>query len=75
MHLSNLLLNHLRLSGDVPREFFNVEKAVKTRQVEKLSSGYSWIDESSIDFSLSSLVFETSDSKLMRLAKFEDFGC
>ena len=73
VHLSNLLLNHLHFSGVVPRKFFNIEEAVKMQQ--KANSRYSWIDERSIDFSLCSLAFETSDSKHLRLAKSEDFGC
>ena len=73
VHLSNLLLNHLQLSGDVPEVFNNIAKVVKTR--EKATSRYKWTDESSIDFSLYSLAFDTSDSKLLTLAKSEEFGC
>lgn len=73
VHLSNLLLNHLHLSGDVPQQFINIAEGVKTQH--RACSRYRWTDERSIDFSLCSLAFETSDSKLLKLAKSEDFGC
>lgn len=73
LHLSNLLLNHPRLSGEVPQDSTNIAKEIKTR--DKASSRYKWTDESPIDLSLCALAFETSDSKLLKLAKSEDFGC
>lgn len=73
VHLSNLLLNHLRLSGEVPQSFNSIAEDIKTR--DKARSRYKWTDEGSIDLSLCALVFETSDSKLLKLAKSEDFGC
>lgn len=73
VHLSNLLLNHLRLSGEVPQSFKSIAEEIKTR--DKACSRYKWTDESSIDLSLCALAFETSDSKLLKLAKSEDSGC
>ena len=73
VHLSNLLLNHLHLSGDVPQIFINI--AQETKKQPTASSRYRWTDKRSINFSLCSLAFETSDSKLLKLAKSGDFGC
>jgi hypothetical protein len=72
VHLSNLLLNHLYFSGEVPRKFYNIEEKAKGQT--KASSCYSWMNESSLDFSLCSLAFEISE-KHPRLAKPGDFGC
>ena len=73
VHLSNLLLNHLHFSGDVPQTFINIAEETKTQHTA--SSRYRWTDETSIDFSLCSRAFEDSDNKLLKLAMSEDFGC
>jgi hypothetical protein len=75
VHLSNLLLTHLHVCRQVPREFYNIEKAVIEQHIERAYCRYNWMDERSIDFSLCSLAFDTSDSKLLKLAKSADFGC
>lgn len=73
VHLSNLPLNHLRLPGDIPRIVSDIAREIEMR--ESASSRFKWTDESSIDFSLCALAFETSDSKLLQLAKSEAFSC
>ena len=72
---SNLILNHLRLCGDVPRQFCGIEENTKLQQLDEAKLRYNWKEEGSIDFALCCLAFEPPEGRLVKLARTQEFGC
>lgn len=76
LHVTNILLAHVYFSGEVPKQFCEMEKGLRLyQQLQSVNARYQYMDEESVDFSLCSLAFNQHDGEPIRQALAEDFGC